>query len=144
MTSNASFAAIKRAFGKNSGDGSVVYPGRGNCPDGAPSGWKNNDSNVWMINCIAIQDVEQGLVVPISDYFISKYNSQEKAGGSAVTTTLADMFGSLFSQLYVLDSSASVDRGLYKNYVTCENYNEYWNKDLIIDADINRTKEESY
>ena len=143
VTSNASFAAIKRAFGKNSGDGSVVYPGRGNCPSGTPSEWKNNDSNVWMINCIAIQDVEQGLVVPISDYFISKYNSQEKAGGSAVTTTLADMFGSLFSQLYVLDSSASVDRGLYKNYVTCENYNEYWNKDLIIDADINRTKDES-
>lgn len=117
------------------------------------------DENWVMYQQPIIFDKATGYTLLLSDMFISSWHSQEafnyatsgtkykrtdslpKDEGTLpvppypICRTFADMFASLLIQLYVYDPTAELNLGLADNLTVLEDYTEFWNKDIIVEAD---------
>lgn len=132
VNSNVNWNRVRTSFGLG-GLGNRIINSRGETPPGHPGEWNGCCD---YIHSIMVYDQDQGICVPVADYFIGSCSpvSQHKRGGNPPTLTLADMLGSLFSQLYVVDTASEGDTGLIDNFVTLQPYSEYWNKDIIVEV----------
>ena len=132
--SDVSWDTIKTKFGLTK-NGNRIHNSRSVCPLQKPSDWKT-DKDDWLIHSFMVYDQESGYVVPIADYFVgASYGKQYTSKSGIVTYSLGDMLGSLFAQLYVVDTSADGDSSILGNFVTLQDFEEYWNKDIIISVD---------
>ena len=151
--SNSSFNNIRQAFGKsgvslfnNRTDGKVHYS-RTNCPSQAITKW-TTETDATFFYCPVIYDEAQALFVPLADWFIGNpynqcspvnfrtYPQVSTLEETKYPVTLADMFASLFAQLYILDPSYNKEYYFPKNLVYLQPYTEYWNKDIVVEADV--------
>lgn len=133
VDSDVSWDKIRSSFGLSK-LGARIHNSRGDCPGQSPSDWTGRCD---YIHSFMVYDQEQNLVVPIADYFVGAVSpvSQRKRGGVSVPTeTLADMLGSLFAQIYTVDTTAESDYGLLGNFVTLQPFSEYWNKDIVVEV----------
>lgn len=139
LHSNLSWDKIRTSFGLGA-VGHSIYLNNYEIPFGDPSNWRSGEGGIYFY-CFIVYDQTQNMYVPISDYFRgdSKSITQNKQPmdqnkDKVPTKTLADMLGSLFAQLYVVDPSSEGNTGLLSNFVSLQNYSEFWNKDIIIEA----------
>lgn len=97
----------------------------------------SNVNNSWKPQTILIKDVESGLVTPLSDYFMSRQGNSQvcPSGADTVTSTLADMLGSLLIQLYAVDPEGVAGSTILNNFVSLQQFIETWSKDIIIQVD---------
>lgn len=137
IESNVSWNTIRRDFDLP-GLGNRITNAAWETPTQTPWEWTND---CHYIHSFMLYDQDQNLAVPIADYFISsgKPVVQDKRGMSIAvpTSSLADMLGSLFAQLYVIDDSAESDNGLLNNFISLQEFSEYWNKDIVVEIDTN-------
>lgn len=134
VESSVSWDKIRSSFGLSK-IGNRITNSRGETPGQDPRNWTSAEPSY--IHSFMVYDKEQNLVIPIADYFVGSSSpvSQDKRGGYSVPTkTLADMLGSMFAQLYVVDTSAGGDTGLLGNFVSLQPFTESWNKDIIIEV----------
>ena len=134
VESSVSWDKIRSSFGLSK-IGNRITNSRGETPGQNPKEWTSAEPSY--IHSFMVYDQEQNLAVPIADYFVGSSSpvSQDKRGGYSVPTqTLADMLGSMFAQLYVVDTSAEGDTGLLGNFVSLQSFTESWNKDIIIEV----------
>ena len=149
LYSNLSWDKIRTSFDLGA-KGHTIYSKSYEIPFGDPSNWIKNDGGIYFY-CFIVYDQAQNMYVPISDYFRGDSNSltqnkqsMDQNKDKVPTQTLADMLGSLFAQLYVVDPSSEGNTGLLSNFVSLQNYSEFWNKDIIIEADTtNLTNQET-
>lgn len=152
FSTNYSFNSIKTAFGYETVSDSEhnrIHNVTDDIPKSYPSSGSGNwtDSDRRIIHTIAVKDSgNQGLVIPLSDWFISASTSgyqvrANTSGESVPTLTLADMLGSLFAQLYVYDSKMDFTALSFNDVTTLESYTEYWNKDIVMDMEVVQDEE---
>lgn len=133
VDSDVSWDKIRSSFGLSK-LGARIHKNKNECPTQHPNGWTGECA---YIHSFMVYDQEQNLVVPIADYFVgavSPVSQKKRSGNSVPTETLADMLGSLFAQLYAVDTTADSDSGLLGNFVTLQQFSEYWNKDIIVEV----------
>lgn len=135
VDSNVSWDKIRSAFGLPR-IGNRITNSRGETTPQDPNDWTSNECSY--IHSFMVYDQRQNIVIPVADYFVSSgspVTQKKRSGYSVPTTTLADMLGSMFAQLYVVDTSTKGDNGLLGNFVSLQQFSEYWNKDIIIKVD---------
>lgn len=134
LYSNVSWNKIRSAFSLGSVTDTRIHSNSGKVPGQYPKNDWHTDREY--IHSFMVFDQDQNIVVPVADYFVGKSSNitQDKQGGNSPTQTLADMLGSLFAQLYVIDTTATSDSGLLDNFVTLSSYSEYWNKDIVVEV----------
>ncbi len=145
INSNVSWDKIRASFGLPS-YGNTITNSSGETPVGDPKNWGSSECSY--IHSFMVYDQVQKILVPIADYFVSAWNpvSQNKRDGGIngrPYLTLADMLGSLFAQLYVVDITAEDNVGLPTNFVSLQQFSEFWNKDIIVEADTSNLKEQT-
>lgn len=142
--SDLSWKNLKSTFGTPGSTSDKPYDSPGVCPKASVL----NNSSKYVIHSFAVYDQEQNIVVPFADYFISRGGQQVAynngtSPGKVITPTLANMLCSLLSQLYVVDSEAEGKLAVLSNFVSLQNYIESWNKDIIVEVNVEDLTQET-
>ena len=105
----------------------------------------------FMINLLCFRDPETNLVNIINDpFYTDTYNSNDKQqsyfagtdlpGGISSITLQADLLGGIYAQLY---STINDTTEIWNpdNFTYLSDFNEYWNKDIIIESSVQKDKD---
>jgi hypothetical protein len=139
IQSEVKFGHIRYAFELNALD-NLMTSSEGDTPISQIEYWSSG-GDVEYVHCLLAYDEEQDLMVPLADYFISSGSKQlaRHAYSQTKGKTLASRIGGFLMQLYVVDPNITTSIGVLHNHVSLQNFSEYWNKDIIVEADMEGT-----